>query len=680
MKSRYPLEVKLRPAVEGWAALGYGMAAFLVLEFPGYFLLTDGISKLLAVGLSLLSIRQVAQAYKIIRYRRYLQRLPKYELASSRIPVNNQKLFLGKGFRWQAIHTQRLFECRQPTASKWLAHQHGSDVGGSSVLHGIEINEQDVWMNLAERVGHMLVLGTTRVGKTRFLEVMVTQDIARGDVVIVFDPKGDADLLRRIVFEAKRCEREDDLLIFHLGFPQFSARYNPIGQFARITEVANRVANQLPSSGESAAFREFAWRFVNIITKALVALGRKPDYQQIQRYILNVDHLLLDYCKSWLPTVDCNWESAVAVVQEGIDERSLPIHLKTRSRHLIAIVNYIQSSNFYDPIADGLCSAFCYDKTYFDKITASLLPLLEKLTSGNITELLSPDYFDLNDERPIFDWMQIIRGKKIVYVGLDALSDGTVAAAVGSSMFSDLCSVAGQLYKFGVESSAENSRADKTQYRISVHGDEFNELVNEDVTTLLNKGGGAGLQMSLYTQTWSDVEAKIGNAAKAGQIAGNLNTLVCLRVIEERTARFLTDKLPQKVPVQYLQPHSTVSDSHQLGDGADFTSSNDDRLASTEVPMLTSNDLLQLPKGQAFCLIEGGQLWKIRIPLPSDDMKFIPQMIEQMARIMQQKYDDWLMDDETIVEAQPIQEKSQKNKINQIIKRIKKLYEYHIKK
>ncbi len=38
----------------------------------------------------------------------------------------------------------------------------------------------------------------------------------------------------------------------------------------------------------------------------------------------------------------------------------------------------------------------------FDKIVASLLPLLEKLTTGRIAELLAPDYLDMNDARPIF--------------------------------------------------------------------------------------------------------------------------------------------------------------------------------------------------------------------------------------------------------------------------------------
>ena len=79
--------------------------------------------------------------------------------------------------------------------------------------------------------------------------------------------------------------RERDFTLFHLGYPRVSARYNAIGHFSRITEVATRIANQLPSEGNSAAFKEFAWRFVNIIARALVALGRRPDYQQVRRYI-----------------------------------------------------------------------------------------------------------------------------------------------------------------------------------------------------------------------------------------------------------------------------------------------------------------------------------------------------------------------------------------------------------
>jgi DNA helicase HerA-like ATPase len=162
-------------------------------------------------------------------------------------------------------------------------------------------------------VGHTLVLGTTRVGKTRLAEILITQDIRRGDVVIVFDSKGDADLLRRVYAEAKRAARARDFYLFHLGYPEVSARYNAIGSFSRITEVATRIANQLPSEGNSAAFKEFAGRFVNIIARALVALGGRPDYQQVRRYINDIEPLFVEYAREHLRRHGGKgWEAAIA--------------------------------------------------------------------------------------------------------------------------------------------------------------------------------------------------------------------------------------------------------------------------------------------------------------------------------------------------------------------------------
>ncbi len=194
------------------------------------------------------------------------------------------------------------------------------------------------------------------------------------------------------------------------GYPQISARYNPIGDFSRITEVATRISNQLPDQGNSAAFREFAWRFTNIASRALHAMGRKPDYRQITRHITHIDPLLVEYCRQWLPKVAPEgWEQEVARRAGEVNDRNLPLALRGRPPEIVALVQYIKEEGFYDPIADGLRSAFEYDKTYFDKIVASLLPLMEKLISGPTADLIAPDYADTNDARPIFDWINVVR-------------------------------------------------------------------------------------------------------------------------------------------------------------------------------------------------------------------------------------------------------------------------------
>jgi hypothetical protein len=67
--------------------------------------------------------------------------------------------------------------------------------------------------------------------------------------------------------------------------------------------------------------------------------------------------------------------------------------------------------------------------------------------------------------------------------------------------------------------------------------------------------------------------------------------------------------------------------------------------------MLTPAELVALPKGQAFALLEGGQLWKLRMPLP--DASKDPVMPESLAAVtneMERTYitnDQWYRQRET---------------------------------
>jgi conjugative coupling factor TraD (TOL family) len=508
-------------------------------------------------------------------------------------------------------------------------------VGGDPALHGVEPDEDEVWMDLGERVGHMLVLGTTRVGKTRLAEILITQDIRRGDVVIVFDPKGDADLLKRMYAEARRAGREEEFHFFHLGYPELSARYNPVGSFSRVTEVATRITNQLPKEGEGANFAQFVWGFVNAMSKAMTALGRTPSYQDIYHYANDIEPLVLDYCEFWLDRdpLAVGWREEIEALE--VDPKSLDRAMKNRDLGVVKILEYIRGKGLHDDTAASLMKIISYEQSYFNKLVASLIPLLEKLTTGKVAELVSPDMGRLDDRRPLFDWMGVINRGGIVYVGLDALTDYEVAGAVGNSMFSDLTSTAGRIYKHG-ETYGQSASAPKR--RISIHADEFNELIGDEFIPLLNKAGGAGYQVAVYTQTWSDVEARIGSRAKAQQIGGNLNTLIMLRVKNTDTAKILTDQLDE-VELVTTMSASQASDSNNPLDFSDFTSRNEDRLSARAAPMISPAELTRLPKGQAFALIEGGKLYKLRLPLPyAEHDPMMPEDLEAVAEDMRGRY------------------------------------------
>jgi hypothetical protein len=172
--------------------------------------------------------------------------------------------------------------------------------------------------------------------------------------------------------------------------------------------------------------------------------------------------------------------------------------------------------------------------------------------------------------------------------------------------------------------------------RINLHTDEFNEVIGDEFIPLLNKAGGAGFNVTAYTQTWSDVEARLASTARAGQVAGNLNTLIMFRTKEAKTVDMLLNQLP-KIPILRVVPASNSADSPHGDQGIFYQSSNEDRFTHAEVTLIQQSDILNLPKGQAFCLLEGGKLYKIRVPLPKHDDVKIPATVEALVEQMRER-------------------------------------------
>jgi conjugal transfer pilus assembly protein TraD len=245
-------------------------------------------------------------------------------------------------------------------------------------------------------------------------------------------------------------------------------------------------------------------------------------------------------------------------------------------------------------------------------------------------DLLSPNYADSRDMRPVFDWSSVIGNGGIVYVGLDALSSSSVAGAVGSSMFADLTTVASRIYKHGIDQGQSSSLPPR---KLSIHADEFNELIGDEFIPMINKAGGAGFQVVAYTQTAADIEAKIGNASKARQIEGNFNTRIYMRVVDDATAEGFVSRL-NEVYIKSSTTSSKAGDSNDPEEFADFTSMSEDKLTVEKVSALSPADLGQLPKGHAFALLNGGQLYKLRIPLL--ETKGDEHFVESAPRIAEQ--------------------------------------------
>jgi conjugative coupling factor TraD (TOL family) len=667
------IEAKLRPAVEVWSGLVALGASSIIITMPSWFMMTESVAYFSSGLLLLLALIRFKQAFGVVLYRLRLRRLPYYGLSAEQVPKYQDSLFFGRGFRWGQRHTQRLKDTMNPAVRHYIEdrglyvwardfeRKHGDHwltkwtrwnsplnpvrplppIGGNRVLHAVGIeDEKDVFIAGSDRPGNTLVLGTTRQGKSRLAEILLLQDIHRNDgPVILFDPKSDAALLTRMYTAAKQAGREDEFYCFHLGFPEMSARYNAIANFSRITEIATRVSNQLAGEGNSAAFKEFSWRFINVVARALVAIGDKPDYNNILHYVTDIEPLFRRFAEYWLPrNADLSWQADVNLFEEeaAIQYKKNPRIAKYQSPRTEALRRYVEGMEFNDGVMQGLLGALRYDKEFYSKLVASLIPLLEKVTTGKIGKLLAPDYADADDDRAIFDWTQIIRKKGVIYIGLDALQDLEIASVVGNSMFSDLVSTAGTIYKHGYEAGLVDAEEGKLP-KIYLHADELNELIGPEFLPMVNKAAGSGVILTGYTQARADLEAAYGDKAKAQVIEGNFNNLIMLRVRDRYTAELMTDQLPEVETTTVMQV-SGATDSSNVDSESDFTSSTQDRISVNAAPMLDPSALMSLPKGQAFMLVNGGELYKIRIPLPEDDHVSIPETLRQMTEQMQRTY------------------------------------------
>lgn len=676
MTSKYEVENLLRYPVELQSTLVSYIFTGACISAPYQLSMTPVVSSFAAGLFFLVGTVRLKQGLYVVRYQRGIKRLPRYVISLSKIKASDTYLFMGKGFKWRESHTERLYSARERKNIKYSTvssvyqmvrdfeyrYENSKlrfltkltsmdsllnpfrpypDVGGDPVLHGVGVaEEKDTIMRLSNRYGHHIVAGSTRVGKSRKLETYLTQDIKRNkdDLIVVFDPKGDSDLLKRVYVEAMQAGRLSELMIFHLGFSDISCFYNPLDSFTRLTELSTRITGSLPETGDSKTFKDFAWQFTNIFSKGMFYYGDVPDYKKIKRAFKRPDVVLINYIEKYLSLNEIDF-SGVDLILDSLKGKQSK-KLNGRNLKADAYCIFIEENEIYDATLEDLIYVHRLDREYFAKISSAIAPFLEKVTSGKVGEILSGGA-DSTSKKPVLDWMAMYKRGGIVYIGLDALTDVEIASAVGEATFSALTSMAGYIYKHDV--NAGTPFAVKKEKNVIVHADEFSDLIGSKFVPLVNKSGGANFQLTLYTQTMSDIEVKLGTDSRANQVVTNINTIEFMRTPDEKTANVMIKKLPE-VNVSTIMAVSGVSDKDQQGEGIGFVSSNEDRTSTQRVPMLEVADISSLPKGQSFCLMNGNQLYKLRSAMPSkNDVKNLPASLTEVLNKMKDAYQSDLM-------------------------------------
>lgn len=597
----YNYEDPFRPIYE-YAAIGtWGMSCLVALIAIGITPYPKPVFMLFATVCALMAALRTRTALRLWRRQRALQGTPLTFMTPSELHavnrVDSKHLFLGYGFHWTQEQRQLVHSIIRNDPDRLTIRD--SDRMGQPWLHGLgQEHEEPILVPLDHTAGHLLLVGTTRSGKTRFLDTIITQAVARGESVILFDPKSDHSLRAAAERAAKRTGDPDKFVYFHPAFPERSQRIDPLKNFNRATELATRIAVLIPSETGADPFTAYSQMLLTVITDALLLANTKPTLQLYRRYVsAGLEELVVLTSKAYLNAHVEGWEHAYGDYKNKMKEPTLYYQA-------LAFVNYYHEQirvKYPSTVLENLYAQFGHEKTHAAKMTASLMPVLNMLTSGSIGSLLSPNAEDVADRRPITDFARIIRNRQVCYIGLDSLSDNMVGSAIGSMFLSDMTAVSGDRYNYQIGDEP-----------VTLIIDEASEVVSDKMIQMLNKAGGSGFRLVIATQTFADFAARVGSTDKARMVLGNLNNVIVLRTIDGATQEYIAESMPATY-VRHIE-YGQATDV-KTSDTFDFGYRISESVKESEVPLVDAPVMGILPNLEFFAKVSGGAVYKGRIPI-----------------------------------------------------------------
>ncbi len=452
-------------------------------------------------------------------------------------------------------------------------------------IHGIGAGKDaPVPLPLDALPGHTFITGTTRAGKTRLYEMLTTQIVDMGSGLLVFDPKKDKDWIRRLRRECARKGRK--FLYFDIANPSESIRINPLANWNNLSEAATRIGQLVDADGSFAAF---AWKTLVRVQRGLVAAGEMPTIKNTKRYVqMGVEGLTERVLSRWFADkFGPEWDRDIRKLPAGGGEKL--------GRLELMIAMYVKADGNDDTI-DGLIGMVRHSKEHFSKMIQVLEPILEMLGSDEVGKLLSPDPSDLSDTREIWDMRRILDERAVVYIGLDSLSNKTIASAIASVLLADLASTLGAIYNFSNPTDAY------------LFIDEAAEVANDQLIQVLNKGGGAGIKVFLAAQATADFVVRFASKDKAEQVLANLNNLISLRVRSMETAKYVSDLFNEFSARSMKSSFSNGSESSSAF--TEFRSNVSRSLDAQKAALVPSHLLTRLPPLHYFAFVAGRSYYK----------------------------------------------------------------------
>lgn len=646
MSSNKRFESILRPLYEARSVAAWTFAAVwclvwgLVIDFR-----TSTIFMLVGMCL-LVALWRTFGGYQLAKQKLALIGKPISFLSTARLtaalPSMGDNLWLGWGYRWEPRHTQRAYEVMKHDLEsvyppQWMLRALGEkrnpiEERGMQWIHGLESSEMDITVPFDALKGHCAVIATTGSLKTRLVALIAYQLASRGDTIICIDPKGDVELREILRSCAVKTGKPERFLMMHPAFASQSTRMDLLKNWDRVSQVASRVSLVLGSQEES-TFKEFCWNAVHRITNGMKYVGRRVSLAGLKTAMesrISVERLteeaLTFFFRDNAPHLGVKIEEEVnKFLSEGgakgrgkakgnmVETNSLQLTCMIEVFNKYTAQDHAESKRTGFPVKpeeiSGLVSILEANKEWFGKMVVSITPMLTKLSTDDLKGLLSPDYDDINDKRPIMDMMRTVRGSHILYVGTDALADPSVGHALAAMLLADASAVAAEIYNHGIEGDDGSE-----QRRIHIILDEWGDVACEPVVNLANKGRGAGVFIWALGQTMSDLtDAFGGNKAKSMRFMGNMNNMIVGATQDAETMQMVSEKFGMTAIKIRTDGQSTGSKTEDTG--LEYSTARSESLKEQSTELFPPSLLPALPNLHYVAMLNRSEFIKGRIPV-----------------------------------------------------------------
>ncbi|MGO9137845.1 MAG: type IV secretory system conjugative DNA transfer family protein [Syntrophales bacterium] len=346
----------------------------------------------------------------------------------------------------------------------------------------------DILIDDDMRTGHVGCFGTTRVGKTKLIENLISQDIAKGYNVVVIDPKGDTELCCRIVQTCMEYGRLDDLMMLTPIFPDCSMRLNPLSHWYMQDELVDHVVSGIKSK------EDYYIAIATSVTQAIV-----------QGLILQSDRF------QKRPQINFN----------EIRRRADFVSLKDFRDQFVA---YNKAKDLTEELNQILAAPL----DFFAKVSSSLLTTLRALTTGNVGEIIGKAFEN--------EFLSRIERKQgvVLFCNTGSLLARRTAHIVGKVIVSSIQSLIGRWLSSGK----------KLNPPLCLHIDEAHNVMYRGIQELFNKCGGGNVWVHIYTQSIAQIVDEIGEES-AISILDNINTWIYMLVNHPETARYIEEATPE---------------------------------------------------------------------------------------------------------------------------------------